>query len=277
MQQCPGCGYLVPGTWDACRRCGTALATPVARAVQLPATPPPPLPAPVAPATAPTGVATAEYLPYEYSPEHAPAAAVSDGDDFYVRRAVGVTPPAPKKSRRGLALAGAIAVIVLVGLYFTFPGHHHHPTAPPKILAPKPPTNGLPTNLDDVVRMRAESARHTAMQAVEAAPVSATGPTLAQLGGIQPSYKWVAPTEDSSDSTVVSYGFANGTSTLAVAATNGICAFGRYDAPGPAVYVTESGVPHCDAESAPALGWSTQPGGAASDLPDDNDDNSPIG
>jgi hypothetical protein len=63
---------------------------------------------------------------------------------------------------------------------------------------------------------------------------------------------------------------ATGSVTIAVAATNGTCAFGRWIPPAPAEYVTMANEQHCRASVAPPDGWDPQPGGAASDLPDEN-------
>jgi len=59
--------------------------------------------------------------------------------------------------------------------------------------------------------------------------------------------------------------------TLAVAASNhDVCAFGRWSVNAGAEYVTMAHVNPCRAVDAPVDGWTSEAGGAASDLPDEN-------
>ena len=136
----------------------------------------------------------------------------------------------------------------------------------PVVLAPRAPTAGLPTSLDVIVRVEAESTRHTALQAVEDVGNGDPGALAAR----QPNYTWVAGDQPSTDSHVVSVAQGAGTITIAVAASNhDICAFGQWlPASRTPQYVTMAHQPSCAATNAPTAGWSDQAGGAASDLPD---------
>jgi hypothetical protein len=136
----------------------------------------------------------------------------------------------------------------------------------PVVLAPRPPTPGLTPDLGVIVRVEAESARHTALQAVAAIGRGDPG----ALAAAQPDYKWVTGDEPSADPHTVSVVQNPDNVTIAVAASNhDVCAFGRWSNNVPPVYVTMAHQPSCAAVDAPANGWTTQAGGAASDLPDD--------
>jgi hypothetical protein len=191
-------------------------------------------------------------------------------------------PPAVSSAHSGAgpgggAGAGAgkwFALIAMFGFFvaavatawFTF-GGASTPHQVPQVLAPRAPTAGLPTSLPAIVRIQAESTRHTALQAVE--QVGRGDP--AALAAMQPNYTWLAGNAPSSDAHDVSVGQNEGVITIAVAASNhDVCAFGQWWAGGTALYVTMEHQQTCDAADAPSAGWSTQAGGAASDLPDDN-------
>jgi hypothetical protein len=140
------------------------------------------------------------------------------------------------------------------------------------ILAPVSPSAGIPTSLSAVVRIAAESARHTALSSV----ISAAGPsgaqvTVAQLASAQPAYQWVAATTPSTTNTIISIASVPGADQIAVSGTNReICAFARWSPAAGASYVTMDHVTTCDADAAPATGWSTVAGGSAQDLPDES-------
>ena len=60
------------------------------------------------------------------------------------------------------------------------------------------------------------------------------------------------------------------TVTIAVdASSHDVCAFGQWSPNATPLYVTMAHVPTCAAVDAPGAGWSTESGGAGSDLPDD--------
>jgi len=164
----------------------------------------------------------------------------------------------------GLAL---VVIAAAATAWFTFgPSAHAKPPAP-VALAPRPPTEGLPTSLDAIVRIQAESTRHTALQTVE----QIGSGDLEKLAATQPDYQWIAGTQTSTDSHVVSVAQNGATVVIAVAASNkDICAFGQWAPDVTPTYVTMAHEPKCMATAAPLDGWSTQAGGAASDLPDDN-------
>ncbi|HEV7526515.1 MAG TPA: hypothetical protein VGP92_16220 [Acidimicrobiia bacterium] len=140
--------------------------------------------------------------------------------------------------------------------------------ATPVVLAPRAPVAGLTTDLSVIVRIQAESTRHTALQAV--AQVGAAD--LGALASVQPGYQWVAGNQPSTDARVISVAENAGTVTIAVAASNhDICAFGQFTPATVTVqYVTMAHVASCAAANAPSAGWSSEAGGSASDLPDAN-------
>ena len=263
MQHCPGCGYLIPAMWTACRRCGAPLQgsvvtpesamTPSSRIASIPLPPPPP------PVTRPEPIPTR----HDGMPEMA--------DGMFVPRLVvaPARPSVPSRSLRGPAIALGVVALFTVATWFTI---HHGSSAhaAPQVLAPRAPSAALPTNLDDVVRMRAESTRRTAMQAVESQTNAGGTVSVSDLLARQPGYQWVDANTDSKDSNVISLASNQGVVVIAVAASNhSICAFGRRQAPAAPEYVTMANMPQCRAANAPNVGWSTEPGGAASDLPDD--------
>jgi hypothetical protein len=80
----------------------------------------------------------------------------------------------------------------------------------------------------------------------------------------------VAGTEPSTPQ-AVSFSADSSGVTLAVAASNhDVCAFGRWSVNAGAEYVTMAHVNPCRAVDAPVDGWTSEAGGAASDLPDEN-------
>jgi hypothetical protein len=182
---------------------------------------------------------------------------------------------APVASSRTSAQTIAIVVVAIIALglavsHFAHGGHHA--TSAPVVLAPQEPFAGLPTDLGAVVRIEAESSRHTALSVVISAASGTTAmPTLAQLTSLQPGYQWVAGTVPSTTNTMISITPAADGDVLAVAGTNhSICAYGRWSAAAGPTYVTMANVTSCTASSAPATGWSTMPGGTAQDLPSED-------
>ncbi len=95
------------------------------------------------------------------------------------------------------------------------------------------------------------------------------GGDLGALASMQPDYKWIPGDQPSPDIHTVSVAPSAGVVTIAVTASNhDICAFGRWAADTTPQYVTMAHEQTCAAVDAPSTGWSSQPGGAASDLPD---------
>ncbi len=172
--------------------------------------------------------------------------------------------PGKKLVAAFLVVAFVVAAGATVWLGFGPGQATQHQTA--EVLAPRPPTVGLPTSLDVIVRVEAESARHTALETIEAGGTA----DLADLASEQPNYTWIVGDKASSDPKTVSVAEDAATVTIAVAASNhDVCAFGRWAPNSTPVYVTMAHEDACAAVHAPASGWSTEPGGAASDLPDD--------
>jgi hypothetical protein len=173
----------------------------------------------------------------------------------------------PKKRFSGPVIAAAVVIVLLVGGFFAVRSSVSKSAPVPVVLAPHTPTAGLPTSLGDVVRMQAESSRHTAIQTMNSL---GTG-DIDQLTHTATAFQWVAGTAPSTAPTVVSIDGAATSATIAVAATNhDVCAFGRWTLGANAEYVTMAHLKTCRAVDAPADGWNAEAGGAASDLPDDN-------
>ena len=307
MNRCPGCDYLVPDAWTACRRCGEPLALAAsaaapapptrAAATTFPAAPPAPIAPPPSgispsspiaalaaagpppPAPVPGAPAPLNHEPGFGAPDDAllPGAAPRDiGPDTMLPRepVIVVAPSAP---RRTGVNARVVAVVVLVlacaaGGAFTLFSHGSHKAAAPEILPAQAPFAGIPTSLEAIVRIAAESARHTALSTVmDTAGPSGAPVTLSQLASAQPSYQWLAGNEVSTTNTMISVESVAGADQIAVSGTSReVCAFGRWSPAAGATYVTVANAPSCDAEAAPATGWSTLAGGSAQDLPDAN-------
>jgi hypothetical protein len=238
MTACPACGHNVQPIWPTCRSCG---ALRMAR------------PAPFAPAGATVT-----------------AAAPSAAEQFFapaVLQPTGRSGGRAKRTGRRFALIGTVAVAGVATVWFTFgPGTGAEREAP-VALAPRAPTAGLPTSLEAVVRIASESTRRNALQTVE----QVGNGDVASLANMQPDYTWLAGNERSTDSHVVSVAQNGAVVTIAVAASNhDVCAFGQWWPGATPQYVTMAHEPSCAAADAPRSGWSSEAGGAASDLPDDN-------
>jgi hypothetical protein len=281
---CSGCGYEMPGAWKECRRCGAPVPESAPVGISLAETlsalalapPPPPTPLPGTRArVAARGHAETGYG----APDDAllPGAAPRDiGPDTMLPREPVVTlaPPVRRSGVNGRSIVvGAVVVACAVGAAFSLTGGGSHHAAPaPTILAPLSPSAGIPTSLSAIVRIAAESARHTAVSAV----ISAAGPSgaqlsAAQLSSEQPAYQWVDASTPSTTNTIISIASVAGADQLAVSGTNReICAFARWSPAAGASYVTMDHVTTCDADAAPATGWTTIAGGSAQDLPDEN-------
>jgi hypothetical protein len=182
-----------------------------------------------------------------------------------------VRTPAPPTSRlnaKTIAIGVLAVLVVAAGVYSVIPrGGHAKP--PATVLAPRPPSAGIPTSLSDVVRIAAESARHTALTTVvDLARTTGGAVTLEQLQADQPSYQWIAGNEPSTTNTVISITSGAGIDVIAVSGTDrDICAFGRWSPTIGSEYVTMAHVDNCAATNAPNAGWDPQPGGSAQDLP----------
>ncbi len=251
MTACPSCGNAVRPLWPTCRSCGTLLMTP-----------PAPVSAIGAAADAALSVDEQFFAPAVYQ---APIVVEQPTFPAYTPN----TRVAGSGSGKWIALVGMVVFVVAAVLtaWFTIrpSAAAKHPA--PVALAPRAPTQGLPTSLDVITRVEAESTRHTALQAVSDV---ATGDRGA-LAAAQPDYTWVAGNQSSADPHTVSVVQNPGSVTIAVAASNhDVCAFGKWAPNTTPVYVTMAHEQTCAAVNAPAIGWSPQAGGAGSDLPDDN-------
>ena len=269
MNRCSGCGYIVPGAWTECRRCGTPVSAarvgaPAGRVASrngLALAPPPPTPAPLRPSFAAPDDAL---LPGVH-----PRPAVPDTMLPRIDPTIISAPSAQPWWSRRTSIVAAIVVVCVIGGALELMPHGGHAKQLPTVLAPRPPSAGIPTSLSDVVRIAAESARHTALTTVIATAGSTGQPlTLSQLASAQPNYQWVTGSQPSTTNTVVSITSGTGIDVIAVSATDrDICAFGRWSPTIGSDYVTMAHVTSCAATNAPIAGWSSMPGGSAQDLP----------
>jgi hypothetical protein len=196
------------------------------------------------------------------------------GDEqFYISAPFVVRPPAPP--RRGVTHAGkllvlaALAPLALVGYLVLRPAPSH--TSPPRVLAPASPSAGMPESLAAAVRMQAESSRHVALQAVEQVTAERGTAAIADLAAAQPGLEWVTADQASTASKIVSIEQREGVATVAVSTpSREVCAFGRWSPGAVPEYVTIANVPQCRAVDAPVDGWTSEAGGAPSDLPDES-------
>jgi hypothetical protein len=158
-------------------------------------------------------------------------------------------------------------VAAIATAWFTLKSSSSAPAQTPVVLTPRPASEGLPSGLDTVVRIQAESARRTGLQTAE----QVGSGDIAQLAAAQPGFQWVGGDTPSTDPHTISVAQNGGVVTMAIAASNhDICAFGQWSPGGTARYVTMGHEPTCAAVDAPTRGWSAEAGGAASDLPDEN-------
>ena len=188
----------------------------------------------------------------------------------YVEPIITVAPPRePRFDSRKIAI-GVVILVLAIGAGFSFIPHgKNHTTAAPVILSPEAPFAGIPTSLSGVVRIEAESSRHTALTVViSAADPSGIALSLNELSTQQPSYQWIGPSQPSTTNTMISISSQQGLDVVAVSGTNRtICAYGRWSPAAGSTYVTMDNVKTCDAATAPTTGWSTLAGGSAQDLP----------
>jgi hypothetical protein len=244
MKTCPRCAGQVPDESTRCGACGALAIAP-----------------PVAVQTFDNTPATAVEAPGATRTAAAPI------DDFYVSAPIIRAAPRPPRSYKGIIIGAAVVVGCAVAALTVF--HHAQATKPPPSLLPaKAPIQGIPASLGDVTRMQAESTRHYAIQMVEQDGGQFTLNDLAQQ---QPGYQWVTGDQPSTTNIMVSVDNTGGVVTVAVSTPSKlVCAFGRWSAQQGATYVTMKNEPQCAAVDAPSDGWTTQPGGSASDLPDEN-------
>jgi hypothetical protein len=258
MSVCPACGTDVRPIWPTCRSCGTLLIAPPAPVVPIGAT------TTAAPSTDEQFFAPAVLRPTVLRP----TARLTPPDDAVAYTHDTRIAGSGSGAGNWLAVAGVILFVgaAVATAWFSFgPSSHAHEA--PVVLSPRAPTAGLPTSLSAIVRIEAESARHTALQAVEQIGTA----DIASLATRQPSYKWLAGVQPSTDPHTISVAQSEDVETIAVAASNhDVCAFGRWSTGTTAQYVTMAHEPTCAAVDAPSAGWSSDAGGAASDLPDDN-------
>lgn len=280
MNRCSGCGYIVPASWSECRKCGA----PVAHApVTVPAAAPaptaahsngfatlPPPPRPSLPSARPLDTsfgAPDDALIAGARPRGVVPDTLLPREDPLVYR---VTPPAPSLFNVKTIAAGVLALAVVVaGVYSVIPHGGGKTKELPTVLAPRSPAAGIPTSLSDVVRIAAESARHTALETViGAAGSSGAALSLPELQAEEPNYQWIAGDQPSTTNTIISTTSGTGIDVIAVAGTDkDICAFGRWSPTLGSEYVTMAHEPNCTATNTPTTGWSTQAGGSAQDLP----------
>ena len=180
--------------------------------------------------------------------------------------------PQPKPTARNVAIVLLAVAVLVAGVYSLLPSGGHHAPAAPTILPPESASSGIPTSLSAVVRIAAESARHTALSTVISAAGESGAPvTLTQLATAQPAYHWVPGDQASTTNTIISFASAPGVDVIAVSGTSReVCAFGRWSTAAGPEYVTMAHVPACDADSAPATGWTQVAGGSNQDLPAEN-------
>lgn len=272
MKRCPKCGYIVPAAWTECRQCATPLAfgggAPASAPVRVPITVPP---APLDDALLPGGAHVNGHAVHQPRPER------PSGPDNWLPRidpallaAETAAAAKPRVSKQTIAVGAFVLVcIAAVGYALTHQGHHE--SSAPTILAPKEPFVGIPTSLADVVRIEAESSRHTALSVIISAASTDSAPlSTAQLAGLQPGYHWLPGNQASTTNTEISVSSGAGVDVIAVSGTDkDICAYGRWQTASGPTYVTMAHVKSCTATSAPTDGWSTIAGGTAQDLPND--------
>ena len=177
--------------------------------------------------------------------------------------------PASRLNVRNIAIGVLAVAVMTAAVYSVIPHGGHQSKAAPAILAPEAPSAGIPTSLSAVVRIAAESARHTALSTVIAtAGETGAAVTVTQLAAAQPSYQWVLGDQPSTTNTIISITSGPGVDVIAVSGTSrDVCAFGRWSPTTGSEYVTMAHVPSCAATAAPTTGWTQVAGGSNQDLP----------
>ncbi len=252
MTACPACGQNARPLWPTCRSCGALL---MAR------------PAPFA-LEGTTVTVAAPSTPEEYFAPAVlhPTAQLLPAAPAYANLSTASSGESARAAGRWFALIGMVGVAAVATVWFTF-GPGTGAPHPAVALAPRAPTAGLPTSLEAVVRIGAESTRRNALQTVE----QVGNGDIVSLAKMQPNYRWLGGNERSTGSHVVSVVQNGGVVTIAVAASNhDVCAFGQWWPGAAPQYVTMAHEPSCAPADAPETGWSSEAGGAASDLPEDN-------
>lgn len=254
MSACPSCGNDVRPIWPTCRSCGTLLIAPPAPVVPIGAEPVASGPSAEEQFFAPATMQPVFQLPPPTTPTYAHSS--------------GGAGPASDISKWFVPAGMVLFVIAAVATaFFTFKPAASAQHRAPVALAPRAPTAGLPTSLSVIVRVEAESARHTALQTVE----QIGSGDVSALASAQPDYLWIPGDQPSTSPKIVSVMQSGGVVTVAVAASNhDVCAFGQWSVGVTPLYVTMEHQDSCAASEAPVTGWSTQAGGAGSDLPDDS-------
>lgn len=301
MIRCPGCSYLVPEAWEACRRCGAALAqpAPVAASVAAPSasaspahTPPPaparpapplsrpsaapPPPAPPAPAAAPVAF---DLVPSKFdgdpsSDAIAPVAPAPRGPNDLLPLPDPYRPrlpdPPPRKDLSEYKKPAFVTFVVLVVLAWVY-------VLWPRGGTPEEPTTEVLTEAvggsraADAFRVQAEANLRSAITTVQGAyaeqgDLRTITPTA--LGRYDPSLQYVGGEQPSTSASIVSTSVAGDTVTLAVAGQSGICAFGRVTTGGAVSTVTVRSEEPCRALGAPATGWSGAGAGSGAGVTD---------
>src|SRR5262249_25499409 len=145
-------------------------------------------------------------------------------------------------------LLGGVVLFLIAAVataYLTF-GSAAKKHQAPVVLAPKAPTAGLPTSLDAIVRIEAESSRRNALQAGE----QVGSRNVAQLAATQPNYSGIGGDQASTDPHTVSVEQSGSTVFVAVSGSNkDICAYGQWSQNGTPTYVTMAHEPSCSAAS----------------------------
>jgi len=254
MNVCPQCEQDVRPIWPTCRSCGALLMAPPAPVVPVGAIVTTAAPSVDEQFFAPTVLQPIVQLPPTPAPAYSnPSAIAGSGSG----------------AGKWFALIGMVVFLVaaIATAWFTLRPAASAQHQAPAALAPRTPTAGLPTSLSAIVRIQAESSRHIALQTVE----QVGNGDLVALASAQPNFRWIDGNQPAPDPRTVSVTQNGGQVIIAVPASNhDICAFGQWSPDTTPLYVTMEHEPTCAAVDAPSAGWSTQPGGANSDLPDDN-------
>ena len=258
MSACPACGKEVRPLWPSCRACGALLMA---------------APAPLAPVGASVGASNGPRT-------------VGGGA---VLRARGATGPCQRRARRtrpprtpiarriagsGAGMGKWITLIAMVVFVISAVGAAMFVLKPsataahqtPEVLAPRRADRGS-ADQPRLHRARFRRSRRGAPRSRRwsrsAAAISANSRTCSRTtSGSRATRRRATRTSSPLRQNA-------GSVTIAVAASNhDVCAFGQWTPDGAVRYVTMAHETACAAVNAPSIGWSSEPGGAASDLPD---------
>lgn len=275
MSRCPSCSYLVPESWDVCKKCGAVLR---AAAAVAPSTHARVMTPDAPPRSAPTAAAPDFDLLPGRRTRREPARPGEAGDllpttvparTSLVTVKVAETPTRATSRRPGrLVVIGGLVLVAAAAAWMLWPssggnGAVRGGGSDDMVILPSPEDAAGTPGVEGALRVEAEAAVQQAIVFVSQALAEYADPSLITpelLAQYDPSLQFVVGADESTAAGVVSLRVAPDAITVAVAGRGDICAFGRVDANMVTDRVTVR-MSSCRADGAPATGWYGDTGG----------------